>query len=469
MTIGQVLRVLLARKWLFLGLFVLVALAGSAYTLTRPKIYVASASLVVDARPDPLLGALALPASMATQVVILKSDRVATRVVKILGVERSPEAVQQWREATNANIPLDRYFAELLVRGLVVESGQGSNVIDVTFSAEDPAFATSAANAFVQSAIQTSIELQIDPARQSTPFVEAQLDASRKTLEEAQRKLSDFQQSKGIVVSEQRVDDELAKLDSLSAQLATAQLQQIESSGRQRDSGTEVSPDVQQSSAVQSLKAQLASAELRLAEVRDVMGTNHPQRQQIQAQIDSLKQQISDEVRRVSGGTAVVSRANSKMVNELQALVDAQKKKALGLRADKDQAAILERDVATANRAYEALSQRSTQLNLESQNNKSPLRVLSVAVEPNAPSLKVVVKGVVLSCLGGLLAGFAVAMLLEFLDRRVRSPEDLTMLHGVPVIGVLTPAGSKRRIFRRLGTTNAPTASTPLLSGSTRQ
>ena len=199
------------------------------------------------------------------------------------------------------------------------------------------------------------------------------------------------------------------------------------------------------------------------------MGTNHPQRQQIQAQIDSLKLQIADEVRRVSGGTAVVSRANSKMVNELQALVDAQKKRVLGLRADKDQAVILERDVETANRAYEALSQRSTQLNLESQNNKSPLRVLSVAVEPNAPSLKVVVKGVVMSCLGGLLAGFAVAMLLEFLDRRVRGPEDLIMLHGVPVIGVLTPAGSKRRIFRRLGSTNAPTASTPLLSGATRQ
>jgi hypothetical protein len=67
------------------------------------------------------------------------------------------------------------------------------------------------------------------------------------------------------------------------------------------------------------------------------------------------------------------------------------------------------------------------------------------------------------------LAGFAVAMLLEFLDRRVRGPEDLTMLHGVPVIGVLTPAGSKRRIFRRLGSTNAPTASTPLLSGVPRQ
>ena len=97
MTAGQILRILWARKWLFLTLFLVVAVAGAAYTLTRPKVYVANASMVVDARPDPLLGALAVPANMATQVEIVKSDKVATRVVKILGVERSPEAVQQWR------------------------------------------------------------------------------------------------------------------------------------------------------------------------------------------------------------------------------------------------------------------------------------------------------------------------------------------------------------------------------------
>ena len=86
-----------------------------------------------------------------------------------------------------------------------------------------------------------------------------------------------------------------------------------------------------------------------------------------------MKAQIADEVRRVSGGTAVVSRTSSKMVDELQAMVDAQKKRVLDLRAGKDQISILTRDVESAKRAYEALSQRSTQVSLESQNNKSIL------------------------------------------------------------------------------------------------
>ena len=201
MTFGQIIRIIWARKWLALALFLIVAIAGSIYTLMLPKVYVASASLVVDGRPDPLLGALSAPANMATQLEILRSDKVATRVVKLLGVELSPSAVQQWRDATKAKIPLDRYFADLLGRGLSIEPGRGSDVININFTAEDAAFAASAANAFIQAAIQISVELQIDPARQSTPLIDGQVTAARTALEEAQTKLSQFQQSKGILCS----------------------------------------------------------------------------------------------------------------------------------------------------------------------------------------------------------------------------------------------------------------------------
>ena len=40
--------------------------------------------------------------------------------------------------------------------------------------------------------------------------------------------------------------------------------------------------------------------------------------------------------------------------------------------------------------------------------------------------------------------------LLELLNRRVRSPDDLLATAGVPVIGVLQPMDSKRPVFRRL-------------------
>src|SRR6185369_4513076 len=126
MSIAQYLRIIWARKWLVLALLAITTVVGTLITLfVLSKQYTAEASMVVEVRNDPIMGALApglaSPAYLATQIEILKSDRVAGRVVKMLGVERSPEAVRQWRESTDAKIPLDRYFAALLQKGLSVE------------------------------------------------------------------------------------------------------------------------------------------------------------------------------------------------------------------------------------------------------------------------------------------------------------------------------------------------------------
>ena len=47
------------------------------------------------------------------------------------------------------------------------------------------------------------------------------MPAARKTLEDAQAKLSQFQCTKGNFVSDERLDDENAKLNALSSQLTT--------------------------------------------------------------------------------------------------------------------------------------------------------------------------------------------------------------------------------------------------------
>jgi len=144
----QYLRIIWARKWVVLALFVLIAAAGITTTMLLPRQYTADASLVVEVRIDPALGALApalaAPSYMATQVEILRSERVASRAVKILGVERSAAAVAQWRDATKAKISLERYFAGVLQHGLSVEPGRGSSIINLSFTAADPIFAPAA-------------------------------------------------------------------------------------------------------------------------------------------------------------------------------------------------------------------------------------------------------------------------------------------------------------------------------------
>ena len=247
MSIKQILRILWARKWLMLALLVLVSAVGAAVTLTLPKQITAETALVVEMRIDPALGALApslaAPGYMATQIEIIRSERVASRVVKMLGVERSPAAVQQWRDATKAKIPLERYFAGLLQGGVSVEPLNGSNIINVRFSAQDPIFAQAAANAFAQAYMDVSVELRIAPARQSAAFLDDQTKVLRNNLEAAQTKLSKFQQDKGIVVSDERFDQENARYQGLVAQYGMAQAERIETGTRARNSGSETSPE----------------------------------------------------------------------------------------------------------------------------------------------------------------------------------------------------------------------------------
>lgn len=454
MSVWQVLRIVWARRWLALGLFLATTALAIGFMLSLPKQYTAQASLVFDIKADPIIGILApnmaAPAYLATQIEILKSDRVAARVVKSLGLEKSASAVQQWREATDGKIPFDRYFGGLLQTGLKVEPSRGSNIVSVLFVAQEPVFAATVANAFAQAYIDISIDMRVEPARQYAGWFDEQSKVLRNNLAQAQKRLSDYQREKGIIVSADQVDQESAQLSALNAQLLVAQAELVDATGRQRSSGSLVSPDVQQSPLAQSLKSQLAQAETRMGEISSIMGTNHPQRQQLAVQISELRQQLAAEVRRVSGGTSVVSKSSAQKVEDLRKLVEAKTKQVLSLRNERDQAAVFMRDVETAQRAYDTASQRVSQLNLESQTNQASVRLLTRAIEPLMPSRPEIPKGVLLSLLAGLAVGLGAVLGLEMVDRRVRSPEDLIAIEGVPVLGVLHPPGSKVPVFRRL-------------------
>ena len=469
MSITQFLRIVWARKWIVLAVLAVIAIAGTATTLLLPKLYTAEAAMVVEMRVDPVLGALApalaAPSYMATQIDILKSERVASRVVKMLGVERSPAAVAQWREETNAKIPLERYYANLLQKGLQVDPARGSNVINIAFSAREPVFAQAAANAFAQAYMDVSVELRVAPARQTAAFMDEQTKAARAKLESAQEKLSKFQQEKGMLMSDDKFDQESSKFAALSTQLTTAQGDLVDTHTRARNSGGESSPDVLTNPAVSGLKAQLATAETKLSEIGAIVGKNHPSRIQLEAQITELKQQIAAETRRVSGGTSTINRSTTQKVAELQVQVDTQKQHLIDLRADRDQASFYIRDLNSAQRDFDVVSSRVSQFNLESANNQSNTRLLSPAVEPFEPSKPRILVGILGSILGGLVLGTLAALGRELLDRRVRDPEDLMVMAGVPVLGVLRPEGSNLPVFRRLLQAGPQAGGRALLAG----
>lgn len=453
MTPQQLLLIIFARRHLAAAIFVIVALAGTAFSLMMPKTYTATTSLVIDVKSDPIAGALlptvGTPTYMATQTEIISSERTAIGVVRILRIDQNPQLVAQWREATNGHTPLENYFARLLRSGMAVSPTRGSNIISLSYSGRDPKFATTVANAYAQAYIDLLIDMRVDPARQYSTWFDERLKVLRANLEKAQAKLSAYQREKGIVASDERVDQETQRLNALAGQLATIQGERVDISSRQRSSGNELSPDVQQNPIVVSLKSEIAKAEAKLSETSSTMGKNHPVRIQLEGQIAGLKDQLDKEMRRISGGAATATRTSAMKESELKQLIEEQKKQVLALRETRDEINVLTKDVESAQRAYESVAQRMSQLSLEAQSEQTNVRVLSPAIEPSDPSRPNVPRFIAGSLAGGILLGILAALGIEYLDRRVRDKADL-VVDGVPVFGLVGPLRDKYTIRQRI-------------------
>lgn len=457
MTPQQYLLILWAHRKLAVILLLLTISLVTLVSFLLPKKYTAATSIVFDFKSDPILGTV-LPASpgyITTQTDIIQSDRVAIRVVRLLRLEQVPQLVDAWREATEGKVALESYYGTLLKKGLSIEPARGSNVLGITYSGADPRFAAAVANAYAQAYIETNIELRVEPARQYAAWFDERLKTLRDDLEQAQARLSAYQQEKGIVTSDERLDQETARLSVLTAQLAETQAEMADMSSRQKNTGSELSPDVMQSAAVQGIKAELARAEARLSEISSSVGSNHPQRQQLAAQLAGLRQQLSEEIRRVSGGIDTASRVVTQKVEKAQAAFEAQKQRVLGLRAEHDRIGVLAQEVEAARRAYESVSQRMSQISLESHSQQTNVSILSPAVEPTEASRPRILVNVIASVLVGGLLGVGAALGLEMLDRRVRNPDDLAALEGIPVLGVLQPEAVVRTLGERLSLATA--------------
>jgi succinoglycan biosynthesis transport protein ExoP len=463
MNFSQVLLILLARKRVILLTLLLTLTTATVVSVVLPKTYTATTSVVVDFKgTDPITGlvlpAQLLPGYMATQVDIISSHNVSLKVVDRLKLTEIPLVIEQFNEATEGRGSIRDWLADALVEDLEVTPSRESNVINIAYSGQDPQFAAELANAFVWAYIQTNLELKVEPARHQAAWFDEQIKGLRRAVAEAQRKLSDYQQQTGIIAVDERLDVENARLAELSSQVVAAQTQTYDSMTRQRQiAGASVKgrldelPEILANSLIQSLKAELARAEGRLAEVSGRMDRNHPQYQSAQAEVQSLRQKISAELQTARG--AIISSATQaqQREEELRKALAEQKTRVLELKQHRDRIALLTREVESAQRTYDSAIQRGDQIRMESQRNQTEIAVLNPAVPPIKHSKPRLLLNIALAIFMGTLLGVGFAFVMEMLDRRIRSEDDIVDGLGMPVLALITdmPMGHPPGLIRR--------------------
>lgn len=422
MTLLQFLSILRARRRLLARVLAGTVLCVMAWVLLRPAQYSAQVSVLVDVRTTDIGGGYSpalVSGFLATQIDIARSERVARLALERVDPSRAqdPAALQS------------------LQAGLDVRPAREGHVMRILWSGPDAAQAAAAANAFAQAFLDVSLALKTTPARQDTRWLDDQVQAHRRRLEQAQMKLADAQQRWGIVGTEQ-VDHELARLQGLATQLAQVQALTTDSQSKRGIRGDLV-PEVIQSPLVNSLKSDLARAQARLDEAGAYLGPRHPQMQRLGAERDALRARLAAETGRIAGSIDSNFRAGQARERELSAAMETQRARVLAMQQDRARLSLLQQDADTARRAFETVSADAAKTRLQSVATQTQLSVLMPAAPPARANGPGPWQALLIALVAGLLLAVAAVLLVELTGRRVRCIDDLTRIAQLPVLATV--------------------------------
>ena len=348
----------------------------------------------------------------------------------------SPAVLAQFNAATDGRGNVRDWLADLLLKKLEIVPSRESSVVEISFKGADPQFVAAVANAFADEYQRISVLLKTEPMKKASTYFNEQTKLLRDNVETAQARLSKYQQEKGIVSLDfNRVDVELARLDDLSQQLVAAQTPgdrgQLARAHGARHAVD--SPDVANNALVQNMRGRAWPAPRRSSpRCRSGWRTTIRNTLSAKAEVDKMRADLNAALGSVSrsvGDNAAVLRQRE---SELRGALAAQKVKVLELNRARDELGVLLKDMDSAQRAFDAASQRLSQTRIEASSEQSDISILNPATPPMEPSGPRVLLNTLVSVLLGTVLGVGISLLIEMLNRPIRSAGDMKELLGGP-------------------------------------
>jgi capsular exopolysaccharide synthesis family protein len=197
---------------------------------------------------------------------------------------------------------------------------------------------------------------------------------------------------------------------------------------------------------------------------------DYPPLAQLQAKKDQVQRDIDEEIHRVTASIVSSYQEAKGKEDKLQNEMDKSRTHALGLNDAAVEYAILQREVDTNRDLYNSVLQRMKDVGLAAEARSSNVVIVDEAQPATSPSSPQLSKSVTTSAVLSFAGAVALAFLLEFLNNRLKTPEEveqylrLPNLAVVPVFSYVEEKGRESMRALRLAKKTAGHDSVPTLS-----
>ena len=451
------LMILRKHQWLILFFLLTVVTVVAIATFRTQPVYEATARVEIGKEsmniPGLFPGAdsydvyMDSESNMETQAKILQSETLALQTIGSSGLASQPEfggqpgktakPITAAGNAANQQRPpaLGAFLGRLKVKRV-----PNSRLMDVTFESTDPNLAARVVNAHVQNYIDQNLRSRYEATIAASNFLTTQLNELKSKVEKAEDARIAYERQHQIWTIDEKQNITTQKLGELNKQLTEAQGERMHKEAIYqlvRAGNVDAIPTVRDNSIIQEVEKKRADLSNLYTEALNQYGPNFPKVVRLQAQLKEMDQSVVREKASIVNRVEAEYRTARQRELLLSQALDRQKAETNDMAEKLVQYNILKREAEANKQLYEGLLQKLKEAGISAGLRSSNIRVVDPAMVPSAPSRPQKARNLMLAFLVGLVGGVGLALLREYMDNTVKTPDDVETLARLPSLAVV--------------------------------
>lgn len=450
------------RRWLLIALTMLVSVGLTAFvTLRMTKIYRASTTIRIETQAPQVLGRdvedvvemgtgsfWSNVEYYETQYKIIGSRDVALRVVQEYKLNEDPEFLGVPLEKRKNFEPVSlEEAAGVLQQITTIEPVKDSRLVAIHVESSSPHRAQLYVNAIAKAYKDKNLESMLQSTVDALDWLSKQLDDARNKLSDSENKIRDYKKEKGIlsISLEERQNIITAQMTAAATNLTEARARRIETQARKGAIAKAVTSDdpmavpldeINTNPLIQQLKQRYGELSQEQDELSERYGPNFPHMVELKAKLKRIRADITREVSNILKAVDAELAAARSTEAGLEKALSNLRDQALELTQKELKYNQLDREKKNNEKVYDLLLGRSKEADLSRLLRVNNVHILDPALLPQIPIKPKLNLNLIISIAFGFVFGFGLALLVEYVDRTIKTQDDVEAL-GVAFLGIV--------------------------------
>jgi succinoglycan biosynthesis transport protein ExoP len=472
--ISQWIEVVRRRRTLVLIVLGIVLAAALVQYAISPKLYRSTTVIQIERRGATLVNmqrALDMDdwfdaqSFFPTQLRLLQSRGLAERVVRSLRLADDPFFNPARASLLGSAVPAQTTAADdqgmlaalafRVLGGLQINPVRNTRLVEISYSSTSPVLAAKIANGVAEAFIDWGVENRSATAGKASTFLTSQIEAIKQEIQDKEASLQAYGRRSDIVALDPASNVTLQRLEGLNHDYVQAVSERINHEARFKelqDSPREAAAEMVAGPLVAQLRGDLMKLEREYATKLNVYKPEWPAMQELKAQIDKGRQHFESVMDEMVGKARDAAKAEYQAAlrreESLTAEMTRQKADAMRFNSAAVEYNNLKVEVSTRRILLDDLLRKQAETEVASHmegSRDSNVMVVDRALIPWGPYSPSLLRSLMMGLILGLGLGLGVVFLLEYLDRTIKTTDDVERVLGLPLLGVVPDLSDRKQ------------------------